>query len=170
MAKMRNHRNAVRDFDFGAGPHFPHDWEELNLVSSGDRFTRKVPNIFEWHPPYGESHVAYWVRQPADNTDFGFKLNHEGLYKGRGNTGNHTYQLEDDGSPLSVKEHELGKAGLGTFHLGLHDTLEDAKAAATEHFERNYRSRARPSADYYDNALKQINEPEDGYDIFGDKS
>lgn len=164
MAKMN--RAAVRDFDYGKGPHLPHDWEEVNLVA--DSIKRKVPHIFEWHPPHGESHVTYWIRQPADGTDFGYSLKHEGLYHGRGNTGPN-YRLEDDGSPLSVKAHELDKAGTGTFHLGRHDTLEDAKAAATEHFERNYASKARPGADYYDNALNQIDEPEDGYDIFGDK-
>jgi len=167
MAKMRNHRIAVRDFDYGSDPHLPHDWEELNLVTRNNRIKRSVPHIFEWHPPHGESHVTYWIRQPVDGTDFGYSLKHEGLYQGKGDNGP-SYRLEDDGSPLSVKEHELEKAGLGTFHLGLHDTLEDAKAAAGRHYERNYRSKAKPPADYYDNALNQVGDPDNGYDIFGE--
>lgn len=54
-------------------------------------------------------------------------------------------------------------------YWGYHDNREGAMQAA-ENAWKKYVGDNKPNADYYDNILKKIDEPEDGYDIFGDRS
>lgn len=134
--------------------------------------------MWGWNPHHGEGHVAYSVEQ--SNLDGTWGITHHGLYRGTKivhpeeasgllfePTETPDFFLDQDGTPDRIGPSDVSTRG--TWKIYPYRSFNEAKAAAEEHFNRNYRSKAKPSADYYDNALNQIDDPEGGYDIFGDK-
>lgn len=175
MAKMRivGARPLEAFFDDW---HQPHDeWQEYQ---GHPAYSDRPVSGWGWNPHHGEGHVAYSVGHNYLDDTWG--VTHHGLYRGtkivhpeeaNGYLSKPTetpdFFLDHDGTPDRVGPSDVSTKG--TWKIGPYRSFSEAKAAAEEHFERNYRSKAKPSADYYDNALNQIDDPEDGYDIFGDK-
>lgn len=148
MAKMR------RLSDYEEKPDVPHnDWlENPNLVDGA----------LAWHPLYGESHVQYSIAPFFVSGKKLWSLVHSGIYQGM-------ESFDDYGETITHNKYRYDRERSGGVDLGAFPTPEEAMARAQDHYFENY-DRNKPSGDYYDNALKHINDPENGYDIFGDRS
>lgn len=111
-----------------------------------------------WNPPHGETHIHYLV-SPAYKPHGGWRANHYGPYQGR------TTISDSKGNTKEVNDYNWENHD----HIGEFPTVEEAQSAVEQYHRKRYGEGEKPSADYYDNILRQIDEPEDGYDIFGDK-
>jgi hypothetical protein len=162
------------------------DWDEYGSPLHGD-----LPEYIR-HFPHGESHVRYVVHPKRDDGtnargDKVYKdrggvppeswwVTHQGVWQGhlipdKPEGGQYdfkwpTYKREKDGSPENVRNG--GTAGTWTYFLGNDfQTHEEAQAAAEAHFDKHYRSRPKPDADYYDNILNDLPDLDEGYGDFG---
>jgi hypothetical protein len=182
MAKMRiaNVRPLDAFFDDWHQPH--NEWREYR---GHPAYSENSVSGWGWNPHHGESHVAYSVNHDDLNGTWG--VTHHGFYRGTKivhpeeatgylsePTETPDFFLDHDGTPDRVGPNDVSTKG--TWKISPYRSFGEARAAAEEHFERNYRSRAKPSADDYDldSFMRDhdpgIDEPEDGYDIFGDRS
>jgi hypothetical protein len=105
-----------------------------------------------------------------------WSIYHEGVYQGhlhpkKPEGGQYdfkdpTYKREKDGTQENIRNG--GPAGTWTYFLGNDfPTHEEAQAAAEAHFDKHYRSRPKPDADYYDNILNDLPDLDEGYGDFG---
>jgi hypothetical protein len=180
-------RPSERYYSSDAELHKPNqDWEEYGFPLYPD-----LP-MHVRHFPLGESHVRYTVNPVRDDgTDYRgqkvykdrgghppefWSLHHEGVWQGHlhgdkpDGSGQYdfsmpTYRREKDGSP---ENHRNGPVGKYTYFVGQYSTAEEAQAAAEGHFAKHYRP-GLASPDYYDQIMNHLDEPQDGYDIFGDR-
>ena len=170
MAKMRVH----------AGESLP-GWREDS--QSHDDWRQYDPGqghedsiLLAWRPQYarGESHVNYSVRHWPGSPDGRWHLTHNGFYRGPyhhedavGRTYfGPDYHRKDDGSPRAAHG-DLSVAGTKTYSIGHFPTYEDAQAAASAHFDRNYGDSAPEPADHPDRELRDYGDDYDYGDIFG---
>jgi hypothetical protein len=126
-------RRTAGEDDLVLPPDEPHqDWRSRYSGES-------EPTVYQWHPPYGETHVKYHVyRGGGGRNPIVWSANHHGTNQGMetiqppgGGYGNITWPLYSNGYEPD--------------QLGRFKTPEQAKAAAESHYAENY---PRPSHDY----------------------
>lgn len=174
MAKMQRSAGDTEGLPNWREESSPHDdWRQYH-----PGLGREDSISMEWRPPYarGESHVSYSIRHWPGSSDGRWFLTHNGLYRGPyhhedavGRTySGPDYHRKEDGSPRAAHG-DLGIAGTGTFSIGQFPTYEAAQAAASAHFDKNYRDGESPSY-HLDHEVRDYGDDYDFGDIFGGQS
>lgn len=163
MAKFRQ-VTAVHLEDPPDRPHS--EWKELPNYNNAETRTDLTPEqkaqvYYRWHPPYGESHVGYYIYPTNDPREKERPWNavHDGLYKGM------TTVTDHKGNTWHINDYDIEDfADIGDGFA----TPEEAKSAVEKFHAQTYGHEYKPNADYYDNILNNLPELNEKFDIFGD--